>query len=58
MSDATVKKVELPRRITDKWTRERSDAELAWLAKDFHGTCNGNRFNAEIRRRREEATKK
>ena len=55
---ATLKKVELPRRITDKWTRERSDAELAWLAKDFQGTCNGNRFNAEIRRRREEATKK
>jgi hypothetical protein len=45
--------VELPRRITGKWTRERTDAELTWLASDFQGTCNGERFNAEIRRRLE-----
>lgn len=50
-----MKRVELPRRITDKWTRARTDAELSWLARDFHGTCNGERFNAEIRRRIEAA---
>ncbi len=45
--------VKIPRRITDKWTRERTDAELQWLARDFEGSCNGLRFNAEIRRRKE-----
>lgn len=56
--DGSVRRVELPRRITDKWTRERTDAELRWLAKDFQGTCNGQRFDAEIRRRKEAPNEK
>jgi hypothetical protein len=44
-------KIHLPKRITDKWTRERTNAELVLLAKDFQGTCNGLRFEAEIKRR-------
>jgi len=52
-SPHSVQPVELPRRITNKWARERTDAELRWLARDFHGTCNGERFNAEIVRRQQ-----
>jgi len=45
------KPVELPRRITDRWIRERTPSELAWLVADFQGTANGKRFVVETRRR-------